>query len=221
MLNMPATETEPALSLREIQVLDLLRQEQGLSQRGLAKRMGVALGLANSLLKQLVQKSCVNVVRTDARHFAYLCTPRGLAVKASRALKHLENSFESYQQARHIVREAAAELERRGARRVGIYGKGDVGELVYVALKDLGLEVAALVDEGHTGDRWLGQEVLGLGQASSLGLDAVVLASAEPDPELVRDLEASLGCPLLTLVENGPVAYNDPGRLRLRKGDPA
>lgn len=189
------------LSIREIQVLDLLREEQHISQRGLAKRLGIALGLANSLLKQLVQKGCVNVVQTERRHVAYLCTPQGMAQKAARLLKHLENSFEFYQQAKRLVRLGVAELERRGARRVAIYGRGDVGELVYVALKDAGLDVAALLDDACAGDRWLGQEVQPASAAPGLGLDAVVLALSEPDAALAASLAARLGCPLLRLGE--------------------
>ena len=188
------------LSAREIQVLDILREDQKVSQRGLAKRMGVALGLTNALLKQLVQKGYVNVTRTDAHHFAYMCTPNGMAQKTVRLLTHLENSFEFYQQAKRIVRHSVSELERRGLKRVAIYGKGDIGEMVYVALKDLGLDVAALLDDGCAGERWLGQEVLPVSDANGLALDAVVLAMAEPKPELVERLRGLLGCPLLQLV---------------------
>ena len=191
-------DMEP-LSAREIQVLDILREDQKVSQRGLAKRMDVALGLANALLKQLVQKGYVNVIRTDAHHFAYLCTPQGMAQKTVRLLTHLENSFEFYQQAKRIVRHSVSEIERRGLKRVAIYGKGDIGEMVYVALKDFGLDVAALLDDECPGERWLGQEVLSVEGAKRLGLDAVVVAAAEPPLALVEDLRERLGCPVLRL----------------------
>ena len=195
---MNSMPTEP-LSAREIQVLDILREDQKVSQRGLAKRMGVALGLANSLLKQLVQKGYVNVTRTDAHHFAYLCTPAGMAQKTVRLLTHLENSFEFYQQAKRIVRHSIAELERRGLKRVAIYGKGDIGEMVYVALKDLGLDVAALLDDSCPGERWLGQDILRAEAAKDLALDAVVVAAAEPPDGLLEGLRGTLGCPVLRL----------------------
>ena len=193
-----AMPTEP-LSAREIQVLDILREDQKVSQRGLAKRMGVALGLANSLLKQLVQKGYVNVSRTDAHHFAYLCTPQGMAQKTVRLLTHLENSFEFYQQAKRIVRHSVSEIERRGLKRVAIYGKGDIGEMVYVALKDFGLDVAALLDDECPGERWLGQGILAAASARGLKLDAVIVAAAEPAPDLMEGLRRKLGCPVLRL----------------------
>lgn len=187
------------LGEREIRVLDILREDRNLSQRRLAKRLGLALGLVNALLKQLVQKGYVNVVQTDARHVAYLCTPKGMAQKAVRLLTHLENSLEFYQQAKRLVCHGVGALERSGARRVAIYGRGDVGEIVFVALRNAGLEAAALVDEAAAGERWLGQTVRSVDQCRDLGIDAVVVAMAAPPEPLLEDLRARLGKPLLVL----------------------
>ncbi|NTW60045.1 MAG: winged helix-turn-helix transcriptional regulator, partial [Nitrospirae bacterium] len=46
---------------RDLQILDELANNDALTQRDLSKRMGIALGLVNSYLKNLIAKGYITV----------------------------------------------------------------------------------------------------------------------------------------------------------------
>lgn len=82
-------------------VLKLIEAQPDISQRELARKMGVSLGKANYCLKALVEKGFVkleNFRRSDnKRAYAYLLTPRGIDEKARVTLAFLrckEREFE-------------------------------------------------------------------------------------------------------------------------------
>ena len=70
-----------------LRVLRLLDASPRLTQRDIAREMGVSLGKANYCLRALVGKGFVNVQNfrnsTNKRGYLYLLTPEGAAAKAS------------------------------------------------------------------------------------------------------------------------------------------
>lgn len=198
-----AAAKDPALDLREVQILEAIQADSGVSQRDLAGRFDVALGLINVMLRRLAAKGYINIVKMDAQQRAYFVTPRGVVEKTRRLLAHLNNSYEFYQMSRKLIRQSVADLERTGARRIGIYGVGDVAEMVFLALKECGLDLVCVADDWHEGGPWLGQPVLDAGRLRALKLDAVVLCTRNDKrtPALSPD---EAGCPVWRLGTDRP-----------------
>ena len=70
-------------------LLSEIEKEEKLSQRELANRLGIALGLVNSYLKNLVNKGFVRVKAFPRNRYGYLLTPKGIAEKSRLAYHHL------------------------------------------------------------------------------------------------------------------------------------
>src|SRR5438874_8738115 len=71
---------------RDLEILTAIEEGRPLTQRALAERLGVALGLANLYLKRLARKGCIKIVEFPKKPAArkrlrYLLTPRGVAEK--------------------------------------------------------------------------------------------------------------------------------------------
>jgi predicted transcriptional regulator len=66
-------------SYRSLLLLSEITGEEPLSQRELSRRLGIAVGLVNSYLKNLVAKGYVRVKNFPSNRYAYLLTPQGLA----------------------------------------------------------------------------------------------------------------------------------------------
>ena len=60
-------------------ILDAFESDQGVSQRSLARQLGIALGPTNLLIKCLVRKGWVRVVHIKPNRVRYLVTPAGIA----------------------------------------------------------------------------------------------------------------------------------------------
>ena len=82
-------------------VLGLLEQNPDLSQRELAKVLGVSLGGVNYSLRALVERGMVkvqNFKRSEKKlAYAYVLTPRGLAEKTRLTTDFLKRKLEEYE----------------------------------------------------------------------------------------------------------------------------
>jgi len=61
---------------KAFQLLSEVADEQPVSQRVLAKRLGIALGLVNSYLKNFVAKGFIRIKNYPHNRYAYLLTPK-------------------------------------------------------------------------------------------------------------------------------------------------
>src|SRR5437899_9692839 len=85
---------------REFEILTAIAEESSTTQRVLAARLGVALGLTNLYLKRLVKKGYIKVAgfphRPAARkRLRYLLTARGLTEKSRLTYDYMSSSITS------------------------------------------------------------------------------------------------------------------------------
>jgi len=183
---------------RDLAILERLDEQNTLSQRALARKVGLALGLTNSLLKKMVRRGWIKVRRLDAKRLAYLVTPEGIAEKLRLWRRRAEETLGFYLEARRLIRQRLEPLYDQGLRRVGICGTDNVAELVYLVVKEVGLEPVAVFDDRKTDTEWLGFRVRAIDSLQPDELDAVVLAELHR-AAMRRFLDAHPGLRCVTL----------------------
>lgn len=98
-----------------LRVLRLLDASPRLTQRELARELGVSLGKANYCLRALLSKGFVKVQNfrnsTNKRAYAYLLTPEGVAAKATLTREFLVRKREEYDALRLEVERLQRESE--------------------------------------------------------------------------------------------------------------
>jgi len=98
-------------------LLKTLEDNPGLSQRDLAKRLGVSLGKVNFCLNALIEKGClkVNNFRNSDNKlaYAYLLTPQGVEQKARMTVEFLQIKMREYERLRTEIEELQREAEQR------------------------------------------------------------------------------------------------------------
>src|SRR6187549_1202980 len=147
-------------SRRDLQLLEALEHEATITQRTLASRLGMALGLTNLYLKRLIRKGYVKCVTVSPNRLVYSLTPRGMARKARLTYEFMKYSLDFYRDARaHLRRSLTAAVAQR--QRVAIFGTGDAAELVFLLIRDMGLELVAVFGPEADG-QFLGLPVLGI-----------------------------------------------------------
>ena len=81
-------------------VLRLLHENPELSQRDLARAVGISNGSAHYLLTALVEKGLIKIdnftAAQDKRRYAYILTPKGIAEKAAITKRFLERKIQEY-----------------------------------------------------------------------------------------------------------------------------
>jgi DNA-binding MarR family transcriptional regulator len=172
---------------RDFEILTAIGERRPLTQRALADRLGVALGLTNLYLKRLIRKGYVKVVEFPRKPAAkarlrYLLTPQGLAEKTRLTWEHMAHSLSFYRRMRETLRDSLARLPELRAKRIVLYGTGEPAELAYLTLRELGLEPTAVFAR-EPGLDFLGFPVRGLREMADEEIDAVIVATFDaPDP---------------------------------------
>ena len=96
-MNKPPTPDEEG---RTLQLLELIHRDGMLTQRELARKLNIALGLVNLSLKRLMLRELIKVRRLSARRVCYLLTPGGMSEKGRLSARYLADSFAMYRNAR-------------------------------------------------------------------------------------------------------------------------
>ena len=178
---------------RDLRLLDAVEKNALVTQRSLASKLGIALGLTNVYLKRLVRKGYIKCVNIQSNRISYLITPRGIAEKARLTYEFIDYSLHLYAEVRQHLRDALQECAAAG-RRVAIFGRGEAAELAYLSLKEAGLEPVGIfdLDRGH---EFLGMPVLPIADHSLLEYDLMILATLERSAEQLVTLLVEAGVP--------------------------
>lgn len=162
---------------RDLRVLEAVQQDSRLTQRGLASKLGIALGLANIYLKRMIHKGYVKVVNVQPNRISYLITPRGIAEKARLTYEFMDYSLHLYGEVRQHLNAALRECAAAG-KRVAIFGSGEAAELAYLSLKESGLDPVAVFDR-EGGRVFLGMPVLTAADHRTVEFDLIIVATLD------------------------------------------
>jgi DNA-binding MarR family transcriptional regulator len=188
-------------SYRSLLLLSEITGEEPLSQRELSRRLGIAVGLVNSYLKNLVAKGYVRVKNFPSNRYAYLLTPQGLAEKSRLAYQHLSYFTSLYTVARQDYLDLFRRLEAAGQREVAFCGVDEVAEVAYLSLRETGLKLVAVMDDAHAGEVFFGVPVTKLADGVQPKSMPLVISSLKRRDEILRALE-TIGIPSARIYVN-------------------
>lgn len=133
-------------SKAELKLIAALENDHKVSQTALAKRLGIAAGLVNILMKRAVNRGFVKMTQIPARRYAYYLTPTGFAEKAKLVMRYLDNSLNLYRKLRVEYRDIFNALEAKGVCEVVLVGDEDIGEIAIMASFDTNITIKTLVN---------------------------------------------------------------------------
>jgi DNA-binding Lrp family transcriptional regulator len=168
---------------RDLKLLEAVEEDSRVTQRTLATKLGIALGLTNVYLKRLVRKGYIKCVNVQSNRISYLITPRGIVEKARLTYQFMDYSLHLYGEVRQHLRGVLQECAAAG-RRVAIYGRGEAAELAYLSLKESGLEPVAIFDS-EGGQEFLGMPVRPVRDHAEVVYDLMIVATLDrPEPQI-------------------------------------
>jgi EPS-associated MarR family transcriptional regulator len=95
-------------------LLKVLSQDSNLSQRDMAKRMGISLGKVNYCISELAKKGLIKVNRFKSAKnkipYTYMLTPIGLEEKATLTVTFLKRKLSEYEEIKRQIKELAGEV---------------------------------------------------------------------------------------------------------------
>jgi DNA-binding MarR family transcriptional regulator len=187
-------------------ILEEIGSDSRLSQRAIATRLGVSLGRANQLFRQLVQLRWIrSVSAAGQRHAQYMLTPAGAAAHERLSREHLEAALAIYGAVRDRVRhrlEACAIRHRPGGRvlpAIVLYGVGDLAQIAFACAADLGVPLVGFADDSPR-ESFLGLPVRPPRDLRAMALDGrsydCLLVASFVDQDAIRGRLEEIGFPL-------------------------
>jgi DNA-binding MarR family transcriptional regulator len=168
---------------RDLLLLNELDRDGGATQRTLATKLGVALGLTNLYLKRLTRKGCIKITTIPRNRIRYLLTPQGLAEKSRLTYQYMQYSLSYYRDVRGRLKDMLSSFEGTKGQKVAIYGTNELAELAYLSLREMNIECVGFID-GNSGGSFLSHPVVSPERITDWQFDRVLIA----------DLNQSLAC---------------------------
>ena len=179
----------------EFSLLSEVGRTPDTTQRGLANRLGISLGLTNILLRNMARKGYVRIARADWRRRLYALTPKGMVRRLILTGTYVGRALDHYRRVKLILQEELEPLSLHAESSIAIFGNGDFAELVYLGLKELGIEeMDVFASESPDGSTFLGMPVRDVATLQPEDYDRVVIAVLGC-PEAGRSRLQALGVP--------------------------
>ena len=180
-------------SYRELRLMEEMESTPEVTQRHLANRLGIALGVANLLLRNLAKRGYIQATRLGWKRWVYVITPAGFTRKVQLTLAYVNRFMDHYQRVRAMLRQELGALTLNVESRIAIYGTTELTELVYLALRDMGVTEIDVFDR-ESRRVFLGTPVKGLESMDAKDHDTVIMAFSK-DVESRREELYARGVP--------------------------
>jgi len=174
---------------RELQLLSEIDDAPVVTQRQLSLKMGIALGLTNVMLRNLIQKGYLRVSNASWKQRFYNLTPDGLAHKIHLTKRYVTKVLDHYQNVRQTLREQMAMFAVNEESRCAIYGTNEFAELVFLGLREFGIEEIDIFSHDlPAGSRFLGMPVHNVAAINFEDYDKVFVAMLDGSQEMSDEL---------------------------------
>jgi len=171
--------------IRTLKLLEEIEENHVQSQRELAKKLDISLGLVNSFIKRLAHKGYFKITTIPKNRVKYILTPEGAVEKTRLTYKYIQHSYRFYKDARYKLRKLFQKLEAEGVSLIVFYGASDLAEIAYISLQETSIEMVAVVDMLNAGKQFLGYSVLDPVFLSSLSFDRILITAIDSREQII------------------------------------
>jgi DNA-binding MarR family transcriptional regulator len=172
--------------LRTLQILEEIGGDYLPSQRYLARKLNVSLGLINSFVKRLAHKGYFKISTIPKNRVKYILTPKGATEKTRLTYEYVQQSYRFYKETRQKLRKLFDELLELGIGRLVFYGANELAEIAFVSLHETPIELVAVVDDRKIGEKFLGDVVQDAASLRELSFDRVLITAVGSREKILK-----------------------------------
>jgi DNA-binding MarR family transcriptional regulator len=173
---MNAVNTPDGIALK---LLDEITREPEISQRALAAKLGIALGLVNSYVKRLYKKGHIKVKTLPRNRIKYIITPLGFAEKVRLTYDYMNYSIMYFREIRDNIERTYSRMMAEDIKRILLWGDGEIAELCYVSARGLPLKIVGLISESRSDAGFFGHNIYTPAEIEMIEYDAVLVSSID------------------------------------------
>lgn len=170
-------------------LLDTFSKESEVSQRALADRLGIALGLVNAYIKRLYKKGYIKIKFLPRNRIKYMLTPQGIAERTKLTYKFMHFSILYFKDIRQKIENTYTSMVSSGIQTVLIWGDGELAELCYISTRGFPLKIIGAVGKERTDHAFFDHHVYTVNDIPALSFDAILVSSLDKRAvKLLKDM---------------------------------
>ncbi len=123
----------------EFRIIDILNESNNVTQRSIASKAGISLGLTNIIIKRLIKKGFVKIKNMDKKRILYHLTPKAIIEKSYRTYNYFERTMKDIVQIREKIQREILYKNKLKSRKVVILGNNEISEIAKWATQELKL----------------------------------------------------------------------------------
>lgn len=177
--------------LRILRIMEEVENSDSITQRELAGKLGISIGMTNIFIKRIIKKGYMKITTIPPRRLTYIITPKGFMEKSRLTMEYLKYSLDFYRTIKTQIEERLVEIESAGCETLVFYGTGDICELAYLFLNEMGMILTAVVDDSDHGTVFQ-KQVIPPEKLMDVGWDALLITSLD-DVDVKRRRLSDLG----------------------------
>lgn len=113
-----------------------------MSQRQLAIKMGISVGMINLILKRLVRTGLVQMTNLNKKKVQYVLSTEGFRETVKRSYTSINTTIQHYKRLQDQVRDLLTQIHGSGYQSVILHGDGDLRELIEGCIQQSPLQIA-------------------------------------------------------------------------------
>lgn len=160
-----------------MRILEHIHENPTITQRDLASKLGIALGLTNSYIKRLYKKGCIKIKNLDGKRLKYILTPKGFVEKARLTCNYMARSFNYFREIKQKIDQTYNAMIESGINKIVLWGDGELAEVCIVSLKGLPITIAGIVGFNEDRKKIFNYTVYTKDEIKNIEFDAVLVAT--------------------------------------------
>jgi len=160
-----------------MRILEHIHENPTITQRDLASKLGMALGLTNSYIKRLYKKGCIKIKNLDGKRLKYILTPKGFVEKARLTCNYMARSFNYFREIKQKIDQTYNAMIESGINKIVLWGDGELAEVCIVSLKGLPITISGIVGFNEDRKKIFNYTVYTKDEIKNIEFDAVLVAT--------------------------------------------
>jgi len=158
-------------------LLTELTEKPTITQRALADRLGIALGLVNAYIKKLYKKGHIKIKALPKNRIKYILTPNGFAAKTRLTYNYIHHSIGYFKEMRRRIENTYLLMVASGIENVLLWGDGEIAELCYISSRGLPLKIVGVIGVRRIENGFFGHHIYSTECLKDITYDAVLVTS--------------------------------------------
>ncbi len=172
-----------------LKLLDELMREPMITQRALAARLGIALGLVNAYVRRLYKKGHIKVKNLPKKRIKYIITPKGFTEKVRLTYNYMYRSMNYFREVRQKIEYTYVKMQAAGVKNILLWGDGEIAEMCFISTRGLPLEVIGIVGKKKIENGFFNQHIYTKDDIDSIDYDAILVSSM--DEKIINTINQS------------------------------